>query len=130
MAIKGKGRIALIGLLVLVGVGAVVLAVRWPWWAASAAIDTPYQAVFLTNGQMLFGKLSGLGSSYPVLTDVYYVQTQLGQEKKAVSALVRRGKESHAPDRMVINAHHILLVEPVKPDSAVARLIAELKKQE
>jgi hypothetical protein len=130
MTMRGRNRIALIGLVLVVVVGAVILGSRWPWRSASAAIDTPYQAVFLTNGQMLFGRLSGLGSSYPVLTDVYYVQAQLGPEKKAVSALVRRGKESHAPDRMVINAQHILLVEPVKPDSTVAKLIAELKKQE
>jgi hypothetical protein len=126
----GKGRIALIALLLVIVAATGVLAVRWPWLRASAAIDTPYQAVFLTNGQMLFGRLSGLGSPYPVLTEIYYIQTQLGAEKKTVSALVRRGKESHAPDRMVINAQHILLVEPVKPDSPVAKLIAELKKQE
>jgi hypothetical protein len=130
MAMRGKGRIALIAVLLLVVVMAGILAVRWPWRSARAAIETPYQAVFLTNGQMLFGRLSGLGSPYPVLTEIYYVQTQLGPEKKPVSGLVRRGKESHAPDRMIINAQHILLVEPVKPDSAVAKLIAELKKQQ
>jgi hypothetical protein len=35
----------------------------------------------------------------------------------------------HGPDRMVLNGNHILLMEPVAPDSAVSKLIAELKKR-
>ncbi len=33
------------------------------------------------------------------------------------------------PDRMVLNAKHIVLIEPVSPDSKVAPLIAESKKE-
>jgi hypothetical protein len=29
---------------------------------------------------------------------------------------------------MILNAHHIVMIEPVSPDSKVAQLIAELKK--
>jgi hypothetical protein len=89
---------------------------------------TPYQAVVLTNGQIYFGKLEKFGSTYPVLTDVFYVQSQVNPEtKQVISRLTRRGKEWHAPERMILNAHHILLVEPVMPDSQVAKLIEKSK---
>jgi hypothetical protein len=41
--------------------------------------------------------------------------------------LIKRGKEGHAPDRMIINAQQILFIEPVTPGSQVAKLIEELK---
>jgi hypothetical protein len=91
---------------------------------------TPYTAVFLTNGQVFFGKLENLGSPYPVLTSVYYVQTQMNQETKEVkNTLLKRGSEWHGPDRMVLNAQHILFMEPVTAKSTVATLIEELGKK-
>jgi hypothetical protein len=97
--------------------------------AAAAANPNQYYAVLLTNGSVYFGHLEGLGSSYPVLRDVYYVQTATNPETKAVSSvLVKRGKEWHGPDRMVINETSIVFVEPVGADSKVAQLIAESKK--
>ena len=98
--------------------------------SAKVKLDGQYHAVLLTNGQVYFGRLEKLGSAYPVLTEVYYVQTQVNQEAKQVAnTLVKRGKEWHAPERMILNASHILLVEPVTPDSTVAKLIDELKNQ-
>ena len=83
-----------------------------------------YSAVLLDNNQVYFGKLEKAGSSFPVLTDVYYIQSQVNQETKAVTnILVRRGNEWHGPDRMILNSRHILLIEPVGPKSKVAELI-------
>lgn len=97
---------------------------------ATVKFDTAYQAVLLDNGQVYYGKLQGLGTDFPVLTDVYYIQSQVNQETKEVkNVLIRRGTEWHAPDRMVINARHIVLVEPVSPNSKVAQLIADSKKK-
>ena len=94
----------------------------------SVAITTPYQAVLLTNGSAYFGKLEGLGTPYPVLKEVFYVQSVQNPETKQVSnILVKRGKEWHSPDRMILNANMIVLVEPVNPNSRVAQLIAEAK---
>jgi len=94
----------------------------------SIAMTTPYQAVLLTNGQAYFGKLEGLGTAYPVLKEVFYVQSVQNPETKQVSnILVKRGKEWHSPDRMILNANMIVLVEPVNPNSRVAQLIAEAK---
>lgn len=88
-----------------------------------------YYAVVLSNSSAYFGKLEGLGSAYPVLRDVYYVQSTTNPETKAVtSILVKRGKEWHGPDRMILNEKAILFIEPVGPDSKVAQLIADSKR--
>jgi len=96
----------------------------------SAAIDSNrYYAVLLNNNSVYFGKLEGLGSEFPVLRDVFYVQSKVNPENKAVTnILVKRGREWHAPDRMIINESSIVFVEPVGADSKVAQLIAEAKK--
>jgi len=103
---------------------------RTPKGTPGAAVDAnKYYAVLLTNGSVYFGKLEGLESAHPVLHDVYYVQSNVNQETKAVSnILVKRGKEWHAPDRMVLNDKAIVFVEPVGPESKVAQLIAESKR--
>jgi hypothetical protein len=92
-------------------------------------ITTPYAAVLLDNGNLYYGKLVNSGSRFPELTDVYYIQSQVNQETKAVtSVLVRRGNEWHGPDRMFLSDHHIVLIEPVGTTSKVAQLI-EADKQ-
>jgi hypothetical protein len=126
----GRSEWLVAALIVVVVVGSVVVAVRgWPL-GGRMKFETPYQAVLLANGQAYFGRLENIGSSYPVLKDVYYVQTQVHPETKQVTnTLVRRGGELHGPDRMVLNASQIVLIEPVTENSQIAKLIAELKKQ-
>jgi hypothetical protein len=88
--------------------------------------NTPYQAVLLINGSVYFGKLEGFGTKFPVLRDVYYVQSTTNPEtKQTTSVLVKRGRELHGPDRMYLNPSQIILVEPVGPNSKVAQLIHE-----
>jgi hypothetical protein len=95
-----------------------------------AAITTEYAAVLLDNNQVYFGKLADANSEFPVLTDVYYIQSSVNQETKAVtSVLVRRGNEWHGPDRMFLNERHIILIEPVGAGSKVANLIQEDKNK-
>ncbi len=110
---------------------AVLSAIVWKTRSETTVrLDTTYQAVLLDTGQVYYGKIQGLGTAFPVLTDVYYIQNQVNpQTKEVTNVLVRRGKEWHAPDRMVLNARHIVLVEPVSPDSKVAQLIADLRRK-
>ena len=109
---------------------AATLAGCGPFGPPEPKFDTPYQAVFLANGQVFFGRLSAAGSDYPRLDDVFYVQTQVSPEtKQTTSVLIRRGKEWHGPTYMYLNARSILLIEPVGTDSKVAQLIAEAQKQ-
>ena len=92
--------------------------------------QTEYQAVFLDNGQIFFGKLENAGSDYPLIRDVFYVQTQTKPDTKEVkSILIKRGSEWHGPDMMYINARHIVAMEPVSPSSRVAQLIKDVKAQ-
>jgi hypothetical protein len=79
---------------------------------APPKFKTPYQAVLLDNNQVYFGKLEGLGKPSQVLTDVFYVRSDANPETKQ-HMLVRRGRAWHQPDRRVINANHVLVVEPV-----------------
>jgi len=93
--------------------------------------STPYQAVVLINNSVYYGKLSGWGTSNPVLTDVFYILSKTDPDTKKVSnVLIKRGKELHGPDRMYLNPSQIILVEPVGTDSKVAQLIAEASKQQ
>jgi hypothetical protein len=124
---KNTNTIAIVaGLLLIFGACA--------WWffgvRGRVAMTTPYQAVLLTNGSAYFGQLEGLGTPFPVLKDVFYVQSSQDPQTKAVSnILVKRGKEWHSPDRMILNSNMIVLVEPVNPSSRVAQLIAQAKNQ-
>ena len=90
---------------------------------------TEYQAVYLDNGQIFFGKLGETSSPFPILRDAFFVQTQTDRDKKETKNLLikRGGMEGHQPDFMRLNAQHIVVIEPVAPDSRVAQLIREAK---
>ncbi len=89
---------------------------------------TEYQAVYLDNGQVFFGKIGDKGSGFLSLRDVFFVQRQVDADKKtARNMLMHLGGEWHGPDFMRINTRHIVRIEPVAPDSQVAKLIREAK---
>jgi hypothetical protein len=127
---KGSGTLAAVASVALVLL--VLLAAFVLWQSSRVKLTSNYQAVFLDSGQAYFGKLESLGtpwSPYVVLTEVYYVQSVTNPETKQTNnILVKRGKEWHGPDRMIINTRHLVLVEPVSESSKVAQLINELKK--
>jgi hypothetical protein len=97
------------------------------WFSPNRALRAKargYNAVLLDNNSVYFGKVADLGADYPVLTDVFYIQSTVNQETKQQSnILVKRGKEWHAPDKMILNARHIIMIEPVTEGSTVAKLI-------
>lgn len=92
-------------------------------------IETEYKAIFLDNGQVFFGKLEKEGNSYLLLKDVFYVQSQVVQQEKdkkeVRNILIKRGNEWHGPDLMYITKQHVVVIEPVSPNSRVAKLISE-----
>jgi len=111
---------------------AIVALLAWPPWRTpkAPAFETGYQAVLLSGGLVYYGKLEGFGTPYPVLRDVFYVQSVANPEtRQTTNILVRRGKEWHGPDRMYLNPGHIVLVEPVSPGSQVAKLIADAQSK-
>ena len=87
--------------------------------------DSEYQAVFLSNGQIFFGKLEDPMAPYPTLKNVFIVERRIHPEtKQAVNIIVKRGNELHSPDVTYINSRHIVVIEPVLPNSRVAQLLA------
>jgi len=118
------------GLLVYIVVLISLIGFRFLQEANGPQFSSPYQAIVLNNGQVYFGKLENASSQYPVLRDVFYIVSQSNPDTKQVAnVLVRRGKEMHGPEYMVLNRQSILMIEPVKEDSQVSKLIAEQKKQ-
>jgi len=94
-----------------------------------------YQAVFLTNGQVYFGKLYYENSKYPTLREVFYLQVtqppqplQEGQTPPSNINLVKLGGELHGPqDEMKINRDQILFIEDLKSDSRVIQAIQQFQ---
>jgi hypothetical protein len=110
----------------------VVLSLGVAHWVSDkkTKFTTPYQAVLLDDNQVFYGKLSSLNAAHPILTDVYYIKSGIDpQSKETKSVLIRRGKELHGPDKMYLSARHIVLVEPVTPNSQVAKLIEQSKNE-
>jgi hypothetical protein len=117
-------------LLTVITVLLAVIGIQYQRTSSTPDFSSQYQAVVLNNGQVFFGKLENANSQFPVLRDVFYIVSQANPETKQVTnTLVRRGKELHGPEYMVLNRQSILLFEPVKEDSQVAKFIAEQKKQ-
>lgn len=86
-----------------------------------------YQAVFLTNEQIYFGRLKNINPDYLILLDVYYVK--VGENN--VGQLVKLGTiEPHGPkDEMIINQDQVLFWENLKLDSPIVRTIRSLQLQ-
>ena len=115
------------GVAVVLVLGGLAWWMGWLPWGGAAT----YQAVFLTNNQVYFGKLAKQNSQYPVLTDIYYLRVtqplQPSQPNPNIS-LIKLGDELHGPaDKMEINRDQILFVEDLKPDSQVVTAIRNFK---
>jgi len=97
---------------------------------APPKFTTEYQAVFMDNGQVFFGKIENPGADYPLLRQVFYIGRQASPDNKEVkNILIKRGNEWHGPEYMYINKQHIVVIEPVSGSSRVAQLIKEAKDQ-
>jgi hypothetical protein len=96
---------------------------------ASAINANEYQAVFLTNGQIYFGKLSAPGGDFYYLRHVYQLtsQTSTRSGQAASPTVVKLSSLIHGPeDLMVINRSQILYVENLKPSGAATKTILRL----
>lgn len=96
-----------------------------------------YQAVFLGNGQVYFGKVTSLNQHYVNLQNVFYLNSQnnsstSNQNNTASNnfTLVKLGCELHGPyDQMVINRDQVTFWENLKDDGQVVKTINEWVKQ-
>lgn len=101
--------------------------------SAATGIDTSrYQAVFLANGQIYFGKLKDFNETSFQLTEIYYPQAQKSDTDKEDAAaqtniqLIPLGGEVHGPEnKMFITKDQILYYENLKADSQVTKHIQQ-----
>ncbi|HEU4914200.1 MAG TPA: hypothetical protein VFT16_02215 [Candidatus Saccharimonadales bacterium] len=97
--------------------------------------DERNQAVFLTNGQVYFGKIKEINSQYVNLQEIYYLNSQSDNNnednKQATSfSLVKLGCELHGPtDQMIINREQVSFWENLKTDGKVAKAIDQWKTE-
>ncbi len=97
-----------------------------------ASGSSAYQAVFLDNNQVYFGKIKNRGEKYITIADVYYFgpSTSSGQANSDDIVLVKLGSEAHGPtDEMEILENHILYIEELSPNSRVLQAIMEYKER-
>ncbi len=94
------------------------------------------QAVFLTNGQVYFGKIKSVTGKYITLEGIYYLNVnqqvqpkqQTGDSKQQQTqssiSLVKLGCELHGPaDKMVINRDQVTFWENLRTDGQVDNAI-------
>lgn len=93
-----------------------------------------YQAVFLNNGQVYFGKIKSLNAKYVDLTNVFYIEgsgntaSQTANQTQPTSLTLRKlgTTELHAPeDEMIINREQVTFWENLKDSSQVVTKIKE-----
>ncbi|MCI0619761.1 hypothetical protein L0Y40_01865 [Candidatus Wolfebacteria bacterium] len=130
-----KGLLVLL-ILVIVAAGGFLLYDAGVLPFSSDADAGTYQAVFLDNNQVYFGTLSGRDRQFIVLRDIFYLQVSqpiqpVQSENGALPPqpdvnLVKFGGELHGPvDEMRINRDHVVIVEDLRGDSEVVRVIQE-----
>ncbi|HAI74379.1 MAG TPA: hypothetical protein DCS28_04305 [Candidatus Moranbacteria bacterium] len=133
------GKIVAVVIIAVVVV-AVVMFLRKDKSLVSSVVDsTKYQAVFVTNGQVYFGKVSGETKQYVSLSDVYYLvlkqplqnqkegEEQTQEQPKPGYSLIKLGKEMHGPTSMSINRDQILFIENLADDSKVVSAMSSQK---
>jgi len=90
-----------------------------------------YQAVFLNNGQVYFGKAKEVNARFVTLDDVYYLTqaTAANNQTAGDYTLVKLGcQQIHYPeDRMVISRDQVTFWENLSTKGKVAKSIADFK---
>jgi hypothetical protein len=130
--------VVLLACVTVVLVGAVVVSLRNSGTNTSnegKLVDTSkYQAVFLNNGQVYFGYIKDLNSSYIEMTNIFYL-TQGGSSSSSSSnsnySLVKLGcQQIHDPlDQMVINRDQVTFWENLNPSGKVVSSINQFNQQ-
>lgn len=93
-----------------------------------------YQAVFLTNGQVYFGRITDLNNNYLVLKNVFYIENNSSSSTTTTQnsnyTLRKLGTtELHMPeDKMIVNRETVTFWENLKDSSQVVTKIGEYYK--
>lgn len=124
---------ALVAVAILIAVGA--------WWLLAPhnqqrIADDRYQAVFLDDGKVFFGKLQNTDGHFLTLRDAYYTQTPASVSDDNTSLqtadqinLVKVGEEVYGPENsMAIRTDQVLFWQNLTADSQVAEAIRSQDK--
>lgn len=119
-------KIVLVLLIILLGIVSYLFLIKSKQSPKSFVAQTEYQAVFLDNGQVYFGKIKSIDEKYLTLDDVYYIQS--GEAKQNTIALIKLGNELHGPtNQMFISNAHVLFYENLSDESKVLQSIKSTK---
>lgn len=113
--------------------------------SSSAYIQSDkYQALFLTNSQVYFGKLQRLNDGSYRITDVFYIKSDpaatedaakqatsgTAQQANQQPTLIKLGDELHGPtDEIIVKDNQVLFWENLKTDGKVTKAIDAYKKK-
>ncbi len=96
-------------------------------WATPGLNSSKYQAVFLEDGKVFFGKLKNTDGEYITLENAYYTrtsQTSNGQTNADQTALVKVGSETYGPEENIqIARSKVLFWQNLRDDSQVTTAI-------
>jgi len=138
-----KALVVILAIIILSGLGYLITA-KFLFSDNIAQTSNEWQAVFLSNGQVYFGKVKAVSDKTLILNDIYYLQvvtkplqqTQVTDSSAAAAGqqeltLIKLGNEIHGPtDAMTINRDQILLTEKLKNDSRVVQAIDNYLKEQ
>jgi hypothetical protein len=124
------GSAAVIVVALLIGAALALFMSYRPANEGDLVDSSKLQAVFLTNDQVYFGKITTINQKYLVLTKIYYLQTSSASNTSKSSSssnnisLVKLGCELHKPqDRMVIQQEQVSFWENLQTDGQVAKAV-------
>ena len=90
--------------------------------------DTKWQAVFLQNNQVYFGKMKEVNDGYLTLSDVYYLKSAGDLQDNGSLNLIKLGGEVHGPEDVIfVPKSSVLLWENMKDSSRVVQSILNSK---
>ena len=109
---------------------------------ATGIDSSKYQAVFLTSGEVIFGKLKDVNDGYVKLTNIFYLQsspdsssdngdlTKNTQVSSTDAQLIKLGNEAYGPeDEVMISKSQVLKYTNLKEDGKVVQLINKYLKK-
>ncbi|MCH7492883.1 hypothetical protein IID19_04855 [Patescibacteria group bacterium] len=126
-------------ILIVVGFGYLLVNKAGTYKEVNTFNPDVYHAVFMSNGQVYFGKITSMTKEFATVEDIYYLQRTaapiqpIGEDDEIVDPdseiqLVKLGGEIHRPtNRMDINRDHLLFIEELRSDSRIVTTILEGK---
>ena len=131
-SITALGLIIIASILVVLAIAGSAFSNGTSSSAMSLVKSDQYQAVFLSNGQVYFGKITGSDSQTLILEDIFYLQVEQqlqpeqadSQDGSPQVSLAKLGNELHGPeDQMFISMKEVVFWENLRDDGDVVTAI-------